>query len=143
MWATGLDELLHRDRVVREATRSARRATSSRSCLTSEVSEISATLVVATSITLSAMSASLLRSMEASVEARTTWMLGGRHCKNNSRRYEFASADLPSLSPRSCCICLSSCVGLQSPSSSPLMSCWSLCCSDAAVRFMSSALSLL
>ncbi len=62
--------------------RAARRATSSRSCCTSEesevtgggsgrVSEIAATVGVATSITLSAKSASLSRSMDTSAEANT------------------------------------------------------------------------
>ena len=104
------------------------------------VSVIAETVGVATSITLSAMSASLLRLMEVSVEARTIRTLGGRRRRKISRRKVLASADVPSLSPRSCCIRRSSSVGLRSPSSSPLISCCSLRCSEAAVRLISSAL---
>ena len=87
---------------------SAWHATSSHICLSSEVlvrvSEIAASVGVATSITLSAMLASLLRSIEASLEVKIIWTLGGRRCRNNYLRKEFVSADVPSLSPRSCCI---------------------------------------
>ena len=48
--------------------------------------------------------------------------------------------EVPSLSPRSCCIQSNSWVGSQHPSSSPLMSSCSSRCSDAAVRLTSSAL---
>ena len=140
----GLEELRQRDRMEREAKRSARRTTSSRtsevSVCSELVSEIDATVGVATSITLSAMSASLWRSMEESVEARTTLTLAGRRWRKSSRMKELASADVPSLSPRSCCIRHSNCVGFLSPSSSPLISCWSFLCSEAAVRLMSSVL---
>ena len=135
------------DRVARDATRSASRATTSRSCLTSEVSvwvlAIAEIVGVATFISLWAMSASLVRSMEASVEARTVRTFGGRRCRKSSRRKVLASADAPSLSPRSCYMRRSSCVGLRSPSSSPLMSCCSLCCSEAAVRLINSAVRVL
>ena len=128
---------------MRDATTSARRATSSRSCLYSESVRVSATaemVGVATSMTLSAMSASLLRSVEASAEARTIRTLGGRRCKNSYRRKVLESADVLSLSPRSCCMRRSSCVGFRLPSSSPLISCCSLRCAEAAVRLTSSAL---
>ena len=78
------------------------------------VLQIDATVGVATSITLSAKSASLWRSMEESVEARTILTLAGTRWRKSSRRNELASADVPSLSPRSCCICLSNCVGFLS-----------------------------
>ena len=83
--------------------------------------------------TLSASSANLFYSMVTSVEART---LAGSRWRNNSRRKELLSAD-PNLSPRSCCIRRRSCVGLRSPSSSPLFNCCSLRCSEAAVRLTS------
>ena len=76
--------------------------------------------------TLSASSANLFYSMVTSVEART---LAGSRWRNNSRRKELLSAD-PNLSPRSCCIRRRSCVGLRSPSSSPLFN----CCSFALFR---------
>ena len=131
-------------RDVKEATRSARRVTSSRSCLTSVWggSEMAETVGVATSMTLSAMSASLFRSAAVSTEARTMRTFAGSLCRKSSRRKVFESAPAPSLSPRSCCIRRRSWVGFLSPSSSPLMSCCSLRCSEAAVRLMSSALSL-
>ena len=108
---------------MREATKSVRRATSSRSSLTSEEC---AEVVMAdtegaeTSMTLSAMSASLLMSMVESVEARTILTLAGSRWRNNSWKKEAASADALSLSPRSCCIRRKSCVGFRSPSSLPL-----------------------
>ena len=82
---------------MREATRSARRVTSARSCLTSEgsVSEMAETVGAATSMTLSAMSASLWSSMFLSAEARTIRTLGDSRCRNSSRRKEFASVPAP------------------------------------------------
>ena len=76
-----------------------------------------ATLIVDTSMTLLAMSASLLRSIVVSVEARTILKFGGKRCRNNFLRKELESAEVPSLSPRSYCIRRSNCVGLWSPSS--------------------------
>ena len=95
-----------------------------------------------TSMTLSVMSARRCRSIDASAEARTILTLGGSRCRKSSRRNVLASADVPSLSPSSCCMWRRSCVGLRSPSSSPLMSCCSFRCSEAAVRLVSSALSV-
>ena len=128
---------------MREATKSVRRANSSRSSLTSEEC---AELVMAytegaeTSMTLSAMSASLLMSMVESVEARTILTLAGGRWRNNSRKKEAASADALSLSLRSCCIRRKSCVGFRSSSSSPLISCCNFRCSEAVVRLTSSVL---
>ena len=78
----GLDVLRRRGvRVARDSTRELGRATSSLSCLISEVSANremgDATVGVATSITLSSMSASLSSSIEASAEARTILTLAG------------------------------------------------------------------
>ena len=98
-----------------------------------------ATVVVDNSMTLLAMSASLLRSIVVSAEARTILTFGGKR-RNNSLRKELESAEVPSLSHRSCCIRRSNCVGLRSPSSSPLMSCCNFHCSEAAVRLTNSAL---
>ena len=78
-----------------------------------------ATVVVDTSMTLSALSACLLRFIVIYTAARTILAFGGKRCKKNSLRKELESAEVPSLSPRSCCIRRSNCVGLQSPSSSP------------------------
>ena len=92
-----------------------------------------ASIVVDTSMTLSAMSVSLLRSIVVSVEARTILTFRGKRCRNNSLRKELESAEVPSLSPRSCCNYFkllvkvsaasitqrSSCLGLRSLSSSP------------------------
>ena len=123
-----------------EATSSARRPTSLCNCCISEgpVSETALIDSIATSMTLSAMSARRLRSIAGLAEARTICMLDGRRWRNSSRRKAAESADVLSLSPNSCCMRRSSCVGLRSPSSSPLMSCWSLRCSEAAVRLTSS-----
>ena len=127
-----------------EATRVVRRSTSARSwCISvSKVGgwewERAETDGAATAVTLSAISARVARSIASPVEARTILTLGGSRCKNNSRRkVELASA---AWSPRSCCMRRSSWVGFLSPSSSPRISCWSLRCSEAAVRLMSSAL---
>ena len=78
-----------------------------------------ATVGSATSATLSASSANLSSEREESEEARIILTLGGSLCKNNSRRNESLSA-VPSLSPTSCCMRRRSCVGLRSPSSSPI-----------------------
>ena len=99
-----------------------------------------ATVVVDTSMTLSAMSTSLLRTIVVSAEAKTILAFGGKRCRNNSLRKELEFAEVPSLSPRSCCIRWSNCVGLWLPSSSPLMSCCNFHCSEAAVRLTNSAL---
>ena len=81
-----------------------------------------ATVVVDTSMTLSAMSASLLRSIVVSAEATTILIFGDKR-RNNSVRKELESAGVPSLPQRSCYIRQSNCLGLQLPSSSPPMSC--------------------
>ena len=72
---------------VSDVIRSARRATSSHNRVTSEFVcwvEIEATVGVTTSMTLSAMSASLHRSKEVSADASTIRTLGGNLCKNSS-----------------------------------------------------------
>ncbi len=89
---------------------------------------------VATSIILSAVSASASRSL-ASMDARTIRTLPGKRWRNNSFRKEASVAE--NLSPKSCCIRRRSCDGLRSPRSSELNSFWSLLCSEAAVREMS------
>ena len=83
---------------MRDATRFARRDTSSLSCLTSEelsVLEMAAMVGVATSTILSAMSASLVRSVAASAEAKTILTLEGSRCKNSSLRNALGSAPAP------------------------------------------------
>ena len=125
---------------VSNVTRSAKRATSSCSWVTSEFVcwvEIDATVCVITSMTLPATH---FRSKEESADASTIRTLGGNCCKNSWRRKELASAEVPSLSLRSCCIRHNSWVSLRSPSSLPLMSSCTLRCSEAAVYLMSSAL---
>ena len=59
-------------------------------CASGSASDMWATVPVgvATSITLSASSASLLRSIEVSVDARTIRTFEGRRCKKSSRRKE-------------------------------------------------------
>ena len=92
---------------VSDVIRSAKRATSSRNRVTSEFVcwvEIEVTVGVTTSMTLSAMSASLLKSKEVSADVSTIRMLEGNLRKNSSRRKELASAEVPNLSPRSCCV---------------------------------------
>ena len=124
-----------------EATRSVRRATSALSSCSSEAEvEVAATVGgVTTSTIFSAISASLARSVVVSAEAKTIRTLEGRRCKNSSFRKALSNVG-PRWSPNSCCIRRSSCVGFLSPSSSPLINCCSLRCSEAAVRFISSAL---
>ena len=120
-----------------------RRVISSLSCCTLETCgcvDVAATVGgMATSMILSAMSASLGRSVVASAEARTIRTLAGRRCRKSSFRNALSVVG-PRWSPSSCCIRRRSWVGFLSPSSSPLISCWSLRCSEAAVRFISSAL---
>ena len=58
---------------------------------------------VPTSITLSASSASLGRSVELLVDARTILTFVGRRWRKSLHRKGVASA----VSPRSCCMCLS------------------------------------
>ena len=130
---------------MREATRSAKRVTSACSFSTLAsvpVLEMADTDGAATSTTLSAMSAILARSVVSAAEARTIRTFAGRRWRNSSLRKALSSPDGPRWSPRSCCIRRSSWVGLRSPSSSPLISCCSFRCSEAAVRLMSSALSV-
>ena len=137
---------------MRDSTRDARWATSSRRCVISEESRVveelllvcdtTATVCVATSITLSAMSASQPSSIDVSAEARTILTLGGSLWRNNCRRKEFEFGEL-SLSWRSCCMCRNSCVGFLVPNSSPLMSCCSFRCSEAAVHLTSWAFRML
>ena len=97
-----------------------------------------ATIVVDTSMTLSTMYASLLRSIVVSMEARTILIFGGKRCTNNCLK-EIDSAAVPSSSLRCCCIRWSNSVGLLSLSTSPLISCY-FRCSEAAVRLTNSAL---
>ena len=59
-------------------------------------------------------------------------MLLGRRWKNSWRRKAISVAS--ALSPKSCCMRRKSCVGLRSPRSTSLSNCWSLRCSEAAVR---------
>ena len=127
----------------REATRSASRETSSRSCLTLELStlavDMAATDWVETSMVLSAISARFSRVVEGSAEANTILTFGGNRWRKSSRRNEFASVLVPSFSPSNYCIFRNNWFGLRSPNSSPLINCCSLRCSDAAVRLMSCA----
>ena len=59
----------------------------------------------ATSITLSAMSASFLAvTVDRLVEARTIWMFAGSRWRNSCWAKVFASGDELSFSPRSCCM---------------------------------------
>ena len=74
-----------------DVIRSAKRATSSHNRVTSELvywMETEATVGVTTSMTLSAMSASLLKSKEVSADVSTIWTLGDNLCKSSSRRKE-------------------------------------------------------
>ena len=129
---------------MRVATRSARRDTSALSFCTSgsavageeAVTVVAAMVGVATSTILSAMSASLARSVVESADARTMRTLGGSRCRKSSFRKALLSGVAPRWSPRSCCIRRRSCVGFLSPSSSPLMSCCNFRCSEAAVRLI-------
>ena len=140
-----LEDLRWQERLARgrEATRSASRDTCSRNCLASESStrrvDRAGTVGADTSIILSAISVRFSRVVAGSAEASTILTLGGNRWRNSSRRNELVSVPAPSLSPSSCCILLSNCVGFRSPNSSPLINCWSLRCSDAAVRLMSCA----
>ena len=82
-----------------ELTRSARRLTSARSFSTSVLVLVWAmadTDGAATSMTLSAMSASLARSVRvSSAEARTMRTFAGRRCRKSSLRNALLSADGP------------------------------------------------
>ena len=91
---------------------------------------MAATDGVATSMTLSAMSARVLMLVVASEQARTILTLGGSRRRKSSRRNVWLASATWSW------------VGFRSPSSSPLMSCCSFLCSEAAVLLTSSALSL-
>ena len=93
------------------------------------------TVGVATSMTLSARSASFSNPVPSGVDARTILTLGGRRCKKSSRSN--VSSMMPGRSPRSCCILRRSWVGLLSPSCSDVNSNWSLRCSDAVVLLVS------
>ena len=88
---------------------------------------------------LPAMSASLERSVVASAEARIMQTFAGSRWRKSSLRKALLSGVVPRWSPSSCCLRRRSWVGLRSPSSSPLMSCCSFLCSDAAVRFIYSS----
>ena len=76
----------------------------------------------ATSVTLSANSASSLKDEVLLAEASTNRTFGGRRWRNSSLRKVLSTAPARF---RSYCIHLSNCVGLRSPSSSVLSSCWS------------------
>ena len=83
---------------MRELTRSARRVTSARSFSMSAsglVRETAETVGAATSMTLSAMSASLAKSVVSSAEARTIRTFGGRRWRNSSLRKLLLSAVAP------------------------------------------------
>ena len=125
-----------------EATGFAGRLISSLSCCVSEagVETVATAGGVATSMILSAISASLGRSVEGLEEARTICTLAGRCWRKSSLRKAWSGVGRWSM--RSCCIWRRSCVGFLSPSSSP-NNCWSLRCSEAAVRLMSSAFRML
>ena len=138
-----LEELRWQERLARgrEATRSASRDTCSRNCLTSKSStcgvDRAATVGADTSIILSAILARFSRDVAGSAEVNTILTLGGNRWRNSSRRNKLASILAPNLSPSSCCILLSNCMGFRSPNSLPLINCWSFRCSDAAVHLMS------
>ena len=92
----------------REATRLERRVTSALSFSISLPSvelewETAATVEEETSTTLSAMSASLARSVVPSAEARTMRTFAGSRWRKSSLRNAL-STDGPRWSPRSCCI---------------------------------------
>ncbi|KAM7309841.1 hypothetical protein ISCGN_006859 [Ixodes scapularis] len=74
-------------------------------------------------------------------DASTIRTLLGSRCRNSSRRSEASMVD--ALSPRSCSIRRSSCVGVRSPSSSAVSNCWRRFSSEALVRRMSCAFSVL
>ena len=79
------------------------------------VPETAGTEDLATSMILSVISANFQRFMVASAEVSTirtlVGTLVGERCMKTSQRGDMASSDIPSLSPKSCCIHLSSCVG--------------------------------
>ena len=94
------------------------------SCLMSLVAGVLTGAIVggfATSNILSAISASWVTDKVAEIEASTILTDGGRRCKNSCRMMALSSAGPES--PRSCCIRLNSCDGLQSPNSSAVSSC--------------------
>ena len=123
---------------VRVATRSVSRVSSAFNCCTSVSLETAAMIGgLATSSILSAMCASLPRSVVPSAEARIIRTLAGRRWRKSSLRKAFCSGVSPRWSPSSCCTRRSSCLGFLSPSSSPLISCCSFRCSEAAVRLIS------
>ena len=115
------------------------RKTSPRSCSTSAASgEVAVTLEMggaATSMTLSASSASSSKLAVGLVDAKIIRTSGGRRLRNSSRKNVVSVA--LARSPMSCCIHLSNWVGLRSPSSSVVNSCWRRRCSEAAVHLMS------
>ena len=100
---------------------------------------MAATEGVATSMTLSAISARVLMFVVASEQARTILTLGGSCCRKSSQRNVWLAS--AAWSPKSGYIQRRSWVGFPSPSSSPLMSCCNFCCSEAAVLLTSSVLS--
>ena len=105
------------------------------------VSDTAKTMGVATSMTLSAISANCSSSIEVSAGARTIWMLASRLCGKRWQRKELASS-LPSLFSRSCRMRLNGRVGFLSPNSSPVISCWSFRCLNVAVHLMSFVISV-
>ena len=111
---------------VMEANRSVRRAT------VFEVEVASTVGGVTTSMIWSAMSSSLASWVVVLAEAEVIRTLEGWHCKKSSFRKAF-SMGRPIWSPNSCCIWLNSCVSFLSLSSSPLISCCSLCCSEGSL----------
>ena len=86
---------------------------------------------VATSMTLSARLANSYKVIDLAVNAKTSLTFVGRRWRNSSRINDGSSP--ATLSPKSCCMCWRSWVGLRSPNSSVLKSCCKRRCSDAAV----------
>ena len=120
------------------------RDTSVRSCSISDAGtegaedETTETEGTATSIILSAISASLSRMVESEVEAKTILMFDCSRCRKSSLKND--PSVTPGQSPRSCCIVRRSCVSLLPPWSAVVNNCWSLRCSEAAVLRASCAL---
>ena len=99
---------------------------------------VAAIVEAATSVILSASSASSTRLVVALVEASTIRTLEDKRCKNSSRKNVLSVT--PARSPSSCCMWHSNWDGLRSPSSLALMSCCSRHCSEAAVHLISCSL---
>ena len=85
---------------------------------------------LATSIILSAISASVARAVPSGVKpklcAQHVAIVGG-----------IVTGSTPGRSPSNCCILRRSCVGFRSPSSSPVSNCCRRRCSETVVRLIS------